>query len=69
MRRPGRTIIVYLNESGAARFISVPYADEMAAWKNVLDGEWAALERYEALDVPPNLVQWATAVSDTAASG
>jgi hypothetical protein len=38
----------------------VLYAEEVAAWKNALDGEWAELGRFEGLgDVPGEVVEWA----------
>jgi hypothetical protein len=58
-RIPGRTCYVYLDEAGAARFISVSCAEEMVAWDHVLEGKWAELEGYEVLNTAPGVTQWA----------
>jgi hypothetical protein len=60
IRRPRRVCFVYIDEAGESRFILVPYAEEVAAWRNALDGEWAELGRFEGLgDVPGEVVEWA----------
>jgi hypothetical protein len=48
-----------LDESGDTRFILVPYEEELAVWKHLVDRELSALEGYEMLDVDPIVSQWA----------
>jgi hypothetical protein len=59
IRYPGRICFVYLDESGDTRFILVPYEEELAVWKHLVDRELSALEGYEMLDVDPIVSQWA----------
>jgi hypothetical protein len=63
IRYPSRICIVYQDDSEAHRFILVPYAEEIAAWRQVREREWTALEVYEVLDVTPAELQWVARAS------
>jgi hypothetical protein len=50
VHRPGHLCVLYEDESGAYRRIWVPAREMTPAWESVMEKNWAALQRYPAVE-------------------